>query len=282
MSKQVMSKQEAPGLSVVVPTRDEAGNIPALLVRLNDALAGIEAEVLIVDDSDDATPVVVRQTAATLPDLPVRLLVRPPGQRPGGLGGAVLAGLSAARGPVCAVMDADLQHPPELLESLLHASLTGADFVVASRYLDGGAAEGLGGWYRRAASALATRAAKRALRPELAGISDPMSGFFLVRRSCLDLSSLHPQGFKLLLELLVHSPQASVAEVPYAFGARQSGVSKAGLSEGLTYLRRLIELRARVRRAPRRTWRRLVVAETPLAGTPLEEGARTMADIRAD
>ena len=81
----------------------------------------------------------------------------------------------------------------------MRVSRTGADFVIASRYIDGGEDEGLGGWFRRAVSTLATWAAKRVLRPELAGISDPMSGFFLVRRSRLDLPTLHPQGFKLLL-----------------------------------------------------------------------------------
>jgi dolichol-phosphate mannosyltransferase len=243
---------QVPDLSVIVPTRNEADNIRPLLVGLEDALAGIDAEVLIVDDSDDATPEIARQ-AATLSALPIRVHARPPGQRSGGLGGAVLVGLSEALGPVCVVMDADLQHPPELLGTLLQVSRTGVDFVVASRYRDEGGAEGLGGWHRRAVSTLATRVAKRVLRPELTGVSDPMSGFFLVRRSCLDLSLLHPRGFKLLLEMLAHSPQASVAEVPYTFGVRHSGVSKAGITEGLTYLRRLAELRAQARRAPRRS-----------------------------
>jgi glycosyltransferase involved in cell wall biosynthesis len=244
----------APALSVIVPTRNEAGNIRPLLARVENALGRIDAEVLIVDDSDDATPEIARH-AATHSALPVRVHARPAGLRPGGLGGAVLAGLSQARGPVCVVMDADLQHPPELLETLLRVSHTGADFVVASRYVKGGRNEGLEGRYRRAVSKLATRAAKWALRSELAGISDPMSGFFLVRPSCLRLSSLHPQGFKLLLELLVNSPQATVAEVPYIFEARHAGVSKAGIGEGLTYLRRLAALRAEARRAPQRSRR---------------------------
>ena len=248
----VFSAGQVPALSVIVPTRNEADNIQPLLVGVEDALAGIDAEVLVVDDSDDATPEIARR-AATLSPLPIRVYARPPGQRPGGLGGAVVVGLSEALGPVCVVMDADLQHPPELLETLLRVSCTGFDFVVASRYRDERRAEGLGGWYRQAVSTLASRVAKRFLRPELAGITDPMSGFFLVRRSCLDLPSLHPQGFKLLLELLVHSPQASVAEVPYTFGVRHSGVSKAGIREGLTYMRRLTELRAQVRGAPRRS-----------------------------
>jgi dolichol-phosphate mannosyltransferase len=246
---------EAAALSVIVPTRNEAGNIGPLLVRLAGALRDIDAEVLIVDDSDDATPEIAGQLAARSA-LPVRVHARPPGQRTGKLGGAVLVGLAQASAPVCAVMDADLQHPPELLETLLRVSRSGTDFVVASRYVDGGRNEGLEEWHRRAVSKLATWAAKWVLRPELAGISDPMSGFFLVRKSCLDLSALHPQGFKLLLELLVSSPQASVAEVPYTFDARHSGVSKAGIGEGLTYLRRLGELRVQARRAPQRSRRR--------------------------
>jgi hypothetical protein len=241
---------QAPALSVIVPTRNEADNIRPLIVRLERALAGIDAEVLIVDDSDDATAEIACQVAA-FPALPIRVHARPPRLRQGGLGGAVLVGLSEALGPVCIVMDADLQHPPELLETLLRASHTGVDFVVASRYLDGGGTEGLDGWYRQAVSRLAIWAAKRVLRPELAGVSDPMSGFFLVRKSCLDLSCLNPKGFKLLLELLIHNPQASVAEVSYTFGTRHSGISKAGFKEGLTYVNRLAKLRAQARRAPR-------------------------------
>ncbi len=246
------ARGRTPALSVIVPTRDEAGNIRPLLAGLEEALEGIDAEVLIVDDSDDATPDIARRAAARSA-LPVRVHARPPGQRPGGLGGAVLAGLRDAAGPVCVVMDADLQHPPALLKVLWQASGSGASFVVASRYLDGGTAAGLSGRYRRAVSTLTTSIAKWVLRQELAGISDPLSGFFLVRRSCLDLSSVHPRGFKLLLELLVNSPEASVAEVPYTFEARHSGVSKASIKEGLNYLRRLAELRARARRAPRRS-----------------------------
>jgi glycosyltransferase involved in cell wall biosynthesis len=263
---------KAPALSVIVPTRNEAGNIGPLLARLQAALGGIDAEVLIVDDSDDATPEIARQ-AATQSTLPIRVHARPPGHRQGGLGGAVLVGLREALGPVCAVMDADLQHPPELLGMLLRASRTGADFVIASRYMDGGGAEGLGRWYRRAVSVLATRVAHRALRPELAGISDPMSGFFLVRRSCLDLSSLQPQGFKLLLELLAGNPTASATEVPYTFDVRRSGASKADLREGLTYLRRLAELRSRARRAAHRPRRQIVPVSSAVVsagGTALE------------
>lgn len=254
-----LSATAAPALSVVVPTRNEIGNIEPLLARVENALADTDAEVLVVDDSDDATPEIARQIAARS-TLPIRVHARPPGQRSGGLGGAVLAGFTEALSPVCAVMDADLQHPPELLGTLLGVSRGGADFVIASRHVDGGGDEGLGGWYRHAVSTLATWVAKLVLRPELTGISDPMSGFFLVRRSCLDLPSLRPQGFKFLLELLARHPEATVAEVPFTFEARHSGASKAGLREGVTYLIRLAELRAQARRSPHRTRRQLAPA----------------------
>ena len=245
---------------------------------MEDALDGIDAEVLVVDDSDDSTPEIALQVA-TRSALLIRVCARSPGQRQGGLGGAVLVGLSLALAPVCVVMDADLQHPPELLTTLLRVSRTGADFVIASRYIDGGEDEGLGGWFRRAVSTLATWAAKRVLRPELAGISDPMSGFFLVRRSRLDLPTLHPQGFKLLLELLAHSPLASVAEVPYAFDVRHSGASKASVKEGLIYLRRLARLRTQVRGAPQRPRRQLVPgADRPDAKSTATVGARGRSD----
>src|SRR5260370_27064488 len=126
----------APALSVIVPTRNEVGNIRPLLARLEDALGGIAAEVLVVDDSDDATPEIARQVAARSP-LRIRVHARPRGQRSGGLGGAVLVGLSEALAPVCVVMDADLQHPPELLSTLFGVARGGGHFVIASRYVDG-------------------------------------------------------------------------------------------------------------------------------------------------
>src|SRR5437868_14095067 len=99
LAARTVAPGRTPDLSVIVPTRNEAGNIGSLLARLKDALSGIAAEVLVVDDSDDATPDIVRQIAARSA-LPIRVHVRPPGQRPGGLGGAVLAGLAETLGPL--------------------------------------------------------------------------------------------------------------------------------------------------------------------------------------
>jgi dolichol-phosphate mannosyltransferase len=121
-------------VSIIVPTRNEAGNVAELLRRIDQGAADLRVETLFVDDSDDETPQRVLEAGA-LVERPVRLLHRAPGDRADGLGGAVVKGLAAARAPWVVVMDGDLQHPPELVPQLLRAaSQTQADIVVASRY----------------------------------------------------------------------------------------------------------------------------------------------------
>ncbi len=230
-------------LTVIVPTRNEAGNITILIEQLRRALHDSSAEVLVVDDSDDDTPAAVRQAAAK-PGLPVRLLHRTGTDRIGGLGGAVLAGLRASSSPWVVVMDGDLQHPAELVPQLFAAGRDGdVDLVVASRHTGGGDAGGLAGPARQLVSGAAT-ALTRALFPRaLRDVSDPMSGFFAIRRAALDLDDLRPCGFKILLELIVRSGQLRAAEVPFSFGERGSGDSKATLAEGRRFLQQLLHLR---------------------------------------
>ncbi len=237
----------APTVTVVVPTRNEAGNVQALLRRLRPALAGHAAEVLFVDDSDDETPGRVLQ-AATEPGLRVRLLHRPPDERSGGLGGAVLAGLRNSDATWVVVMDGDLQHPPETVPQLLAAG-SQADVVVASRHVQDGSSGGLSGWGRVLVSGGATGLAKALFPRRLGGTSDPMSGFFAVRRSALDLEGLHPDGFKILVEVLVRSGPLRVNEVGFAFADRHSGDSKASWREGARFARSLLRLRASTPRA---------------------------------
>jgi glycosyltransferase involved in cell wall biosynthesis len=234
-------------VTVLVPTRNEAGNVAPLLTRLGAALRGVDAEVLFVDDSDDDTPAEVLRTGK-LSALPVRLLHRVGDERRGGLGGAVHAGLRASSGRWVVVMDGDLQHPPETVPELLRAG-TDADVVVASRHVGGGSNQGLGGWSRVAVSGSATTLAKLAFPRCLHGTSDPMSGFFAVRREALDLAALRPDGFKILLEVLVRSGKLRVAEVGFTFADRLNGESKASFREGLRYLRALARLRASTKRA---------------------------------
>ncbi len=228
-------------LSVIAPTRNEADNIAPLVARLEHVLPD-GSEIIFVDDSDDETPAMV-ESVALRSRYPIRLIHRPPGQRAGGLGGAVVAGLRAARSAWACVMDADLQHPPELIPRLLaQARLTQADLVIASRYCDEGKAEGLDG-FRTAISRTSTTAARLAFPRRLRRVSDPMSGFFLLRKDLIDLDALRPRGFKILLEILVRNPRLKVSEVGFAFGKRHAGESKASLREGFRYLAHLGTLR---------------------------------------
>lgn len=240
------------GLSIVVPTRGEAGNITPLLRRLRAALGGIPTQVIFVDDSDDGTAHAIEAARDALsgPELGVELLHRPPGARPGGLGGAVAAGLRRARHRRVVVMDADLQHPPELVPQLRErAQRDGCGCVIGSRYVADGSADGLAGPARRAVSKMMTALAARVLGDAHRDLSDPLSGFFLVDLDELDLNGFRPSGFKVLLELLVRHPDLRVAEVGFTFGARHDGHSKATAREGLAVLARLRVLRVQARRS---------------------------------
>lgn len=230
-------------LTVIVPTRNESGNVAPLIARLGEALAGIDAEVLFVDDSSDTTPEQVRSTAVTA-SLPVRLLHRAAKERVGGLGGAVLAGLRSAHSDWAVVMDGDLQHPPEVVPDLLRAGQqSGADLVVASRYVGAGSAGGLSTATRERVSGGANALARAVFPRRLADCTDPMSGFFAIRRGSVSLDRLQPHGFKILLETIARSPRLKVAEVPFSFQERHTGESKASLAEGLIFVRKLASLR---------------------------------------
>jgi dolichol-phosphate mannosyltransferase len=240
MARRASAPPAAPlELSVVVPTRNEADNIPLLLQRLRRALAEVAFEVIFVDDSDDLTPQVLREMASS--DRRVRYLHRPPAARGGGLATAVVEGMARARGRLLCVMDGDLQHPPEIIPELLRAESEGAEVVVASRYMPGGSRSGLGGGVRKLVSRAATLVA-RALFTEARASSDPLAGFFLCRASLVDGIQFRPVGFKILLELLVCSGAARVVDVPLAFQPRGAGRSKASARQGLLYLRHLWSL----------------------------------------
>jgi glycosyltransferase involved in cell wall biosynthesis len=229
-------------LSVVVPTRNEAASIGPFLAALLPALDGIDAEVIFVDDSSDDTPSVV-QRHADVATLPVQVRHRVPGERADGLGGAVKLGFEAAEGALIAVMDVDLQHPPALLRPMVAAAMRGdTDLVIGSRFT-GGAGVGDFGLVRRAVSRGSSTLARLLFPRRLRQVSDPMSGYFLVRRERLAIGALRPHGFKILLEVLVRSERLRITEVPYTFGERVAGTSKASLREGCNYLVHLVRLR---------------------------------------
>ncbi len=211
-----------PELSVIVPAFNESETVRELVGRLDIALRGVDWEVVFVDDSSpDGTADVVRDLAQE--DRRVRGLQRY-GRR--GLSSACIEGLLSTSSPWCAVMDADLQHDERLLPDMLALLRTGdADVVVGTRYAHGGST---GEWSRK--RRVASRAATR-LTQALVGttLSDPMSGFFALRRDVLHhaLPRLSGVGFKILLDLLASAPSAPrVREVPYTFRPRFAGESK--------------------------------------------------------
>ena len=234
--------ETAGAVSLIIPTRNEAGNVSELLVRLGRLPGGVLGEVIFVDDSDDDTPAAIAYLAGSV-DFDVAVVHREPGMRSGGLSGAVVDGFRRARGEWLGVMDGDLQHPPEVLADLFAAGTSaGVDLVCATRNTGGGGRAGLGA-ARDVISKSFAAFARRAFPRRLRGVTDPMSGFFLLRRAALDLETLHPTGFKILLEILVRTPRLRRAEVGYEFATRHAGDSKASVREGMTYLRHLARLR---------------------------------------
>ncbi|WP_433452177.1 glycosyltransferase [Streptomyces sp. CA-142005] len=233
---------EPGAVTVVVPTFNESANIRQLLHRITESVpARLPCEVLFVDDSTDDTPEVIREAAKDCP-FPVAVLHRE--EPEGGLGGAVVEGLKAAVSEWIVVMDGDCQHPPSLVPELVATGeRTNASLVVASRYIEGGSRAGLAGGYRVAVSRGATWLAKGLFPRRLRGISDPMSGFFAIRRSAVTADVLRPLGYKILLELAVRSRPRGVAEVPFVFEDRFAGESKSTAQEGFRFLRHLAGLR---------------------------------------
>lgn len=227
--------------TIVVPTFNEGGNVAVLVSRLATAFAGRSVEVLFVDDSTDDTPEVIAETARTA-SIPVRLLHRTGADRVGGLAGAVTAGIRAARSTYVLVMDGDLQHPPEMAPQVRDAA-EGVDLAVASRYVDQGDARGLSSAYRQLISSGSTVLAQACFPRRVGRVcTDPMTGFFCFRRDAVDVDLLRPRGFKILLEILTRH-DLSVVELPFAFGTRHSGESKADWRNGLAFCYQMLSLR---------------------------------------
>lgn len=224
--------------ALVVPTLNEAGNIAKLLAMVQDVLepVNVSYEIIVVDDgSTDGTAEIVQQYAEA--DGRIRLLSRR-GER--GLAGAVIHGWNHSDAELLGVIDADLQHPPSLLPDLLGAIEEGCDIAVASRYAS---KDGVRGWNPlRVAISRASTWATFPLQRKGVRVKDPMSGFFIVRRKAIDGFSFEAKGFKLLLEILVRARICSAREIPYRFGRRRAGKSKAGAAVAFHYLQLLGKL----------------------------------------
>lgn len=214
-------------VSVIIPTYNEIENIETVVDRTLETLAEtrFDAEVLVMDDdSPDGTWEHAERNYSHDP----RVRVARRTERPG-LSMAVSEGFLRAKGTFCAVIDADLQHPPERLPALFDALVDGADVAVGSRYVEGGDVEN---WSasRRVVSRGATALTRLGI-PSARNLSDPMSGFFAVRRSIVDSVLLEPRGYKILLEVLAKCDVDEVVEVPYVFRERERGESKLTFAE---------------------------------------------------
>ena len=224
-------------LAIVLPTFNESGNVGPLVDRLAAALAGIHYEIIFVDDdSPDGTADVVRNLARE--DDNVRVLQRI-GRR--GLASACIEGILAASAPYVAVMDADLQHDesvlPEMLRRIQDEDL---DLVVASRNIAGGSMGEFASW-RVKLSQFGKRLSLMGAEHKL---SDPMSGFFMVRFTAFERLAhrLSAIGFKILLDIgLSASPGLRIGEVPYRFRSREHGESKLDFMVGLEYFELLVD-----------------------------------------
>lgn len=223
-------------LAVVVPTYNEAANLDALIAEISGALKGIDYEIVIADDdSPDLTW--EKAEALSRQNDRVRVLRR---QANRGLAPAVSDGMALANSEYVACMDGDLQHDSSILPAMLVELQSGKNIAVGSRYVSGG---GVGRWnlVRRLASKTATFAARFVTGLDL---KDPMSGYFMVRRS--EFMKVRPElnlrGFKILLEIASRLRAPKIAEVPYTFRTRHSGESKLTAKVVFNYFAQLGDL----------------------------------------
>jgi dolichol-phosphate mannosyltransferase len=231
--------------SLVIPTYNEGQNIPNIVrhltTLLDHSLFGRYELIVVDDDSPDRTWEIAQALMADYNQL--RVMRR---QAERGLSTAVIRGWQAARGEILGVIDGDLQHPPEVLLKLLQAIEQGADLAVASRHIEGG---GVSEWsiVRRFLSRGAQTLGLLILPDVVGRVSDPMSGYFMVRRQAIAGRTLNPLGYKILLEVLGRGNIQQVDEVGYVFQERQQGESKVTWRQYVDYLLHLIRLRSRGR-----------------------------------
>jgi dolichol-phosphate mannosyltransferase len=227
--------------SLIVPTYNESGNINKIVQILSNILDKAlpnDYELIIVDDdSPDRTWDLARVLMADYPHL--RVMRR---QTERGLSTAVIRGWQASRGEILGVIDGDLQHPPDVLLKLLAEIDRGADLAVASRHVEEG---GVSDWsiVRRVLSRGAQMLGLVILPGAISRVSDPMSGYFMVRRSAIAGKRMDPIGYKILIEVLGRGDIEQIAEAGYIFQEREEGKSKVTWKQYKEYLHHLIRLR---------------------------------------
>ncbi len=221
-------------ITIVVPTYKEFDSLPYLIDKIAEVRQahGLDIDMLIMDDdSSDGSWELVEAR----PENWVRMIVRTQDR---GLSQAVIEGMRAAHGDLLVCMDADLSHPPENLPAMLAKLEEGADFVLGSRYVDGGTTADDWGFLRWLNSRVATLLA----RP-LTNVRDPMSGFFALAKSTFEHgSAFNPTGYKIALELIVKCHCERVVEVPINFQNRRFGESKLTFAQQLLYIQHLRRL----------------------------------------
>ncbi len=225
-------------VSIVVPSYNEKDNVKKLVEQIDEALSGIDHEILFVDDSTDDTPKILEELSKEKAH--VRYKHR---ENEKGLATAVILGFKLAEGDYLACMDADLQHPPAILRPMYAALESGADFCIPSRLIPGGDDGGLN-WYRKFVSGTA-RLIGQVLLPCLRKISDPTSGLFMFRRECIKDADMRPVGWKIMVEVLATARYGSIVEIPYAFQERNSGESKLDSKVTIQYLQQCFGLMSR-------------------------------------
>jgi len=222
-------------LSVIVPTYNERENLPLLVKKLSDSLSGVDFELIVVDDdSPDGT---WRLAEELKKDYPFIKVIRRKEEKD--LSAAVLKGFEEAGGEILAVMDADLQHPPEKLKDMLKR-MERADIVVGSRYVEGGEIEEWGA-VRKFYSKFATLLA-HIFVPRSRAVKDPMSGFFMLRKDVIEGVELKPVGYKILLEILAKGRYERAEEEAISFRKREKGKSSLNFKVQIAYLRHLLKI----------------------------------------
>lgn len=222
-------------ISIIIPTYNERENLEELFERISRALRDHEFEIIVVDDD---SPDKTWEKAETLGKIyPVKVIRR---TKEKGLSSAVIRGFKEARGDIFIVMDADLQHPPEVIPKLIEAIKNGADIAIASRYTKGGKVENWY-WWRKLISKGAIMIGRVAL-PKIRNVKDPVSGFFALKKGVIAKTDLNPVGFKILLEILIKGQYERVVEIPFTFGLRRAGESKLSQKQIINYLRHIYRL----------------------------------------